>query len=345
MKKSIAIILTIVMLIAIMPSALALEKLGSEIIGQTFDGLMVVPDMSNDMLIENCTFQNGAFLYIGDSDHEKKVTIKNCTFINKEDTGYACTIRGASEVKLIDNKVINCVRAFNIYSFGKTSVMATGNTIEITTRDIPELVKKIGIQFAGGTWSPEQTDIYGNTFTNAYMALRLHDGFKGNIDLGRNIYDKCTMPIGIDPDTEPENLDALNDALRNVTQAQDTEVTAEADPTFIVTIPASVDFGKINKHMDTQDKDFDVTISNAFIEDNAAISISAGEGPFAMKNSSGNYELEFTLSKTSFGFDLEDLINGSATQTLTASCDPSSLTAAGSYKGTITFAIGYNYAG
>lgn len=345
MKKIAAILLVLTLFLAMIPSAMAIgrENVASEIEGKEFDNVMVVPNMSNNMIIKNCTFKNGAYLYIGDSHHGKTVTIENCTFIDNPTTGYACTVRGASEVELINNTVKNCVRGFNIYSFGDTEVKAYGNNIEITDRELGEkYVNKIGIQFAGIGWDEEKTDISGNTFKNAYMAVRLHDTFKGVVDLGKNIYEEVGYPIGIDPDVSEANEEALKDALRSVTQLADTDITAEADPTFIVTIPEVVDFGKIYKDMEVQEKDFDISVSNALIEPNAKITVSCTSEEFIMKDGSEEYELEFSLREKEFVFNQGELDDGAMTLSTIVSCDPAKLIVAGTYKGSISFEISYN---
>ena len=118
----------------------------------------------------------------------------------------------------------------------------------------------------------------------------------------------------------------------------ESEVTANADVTYTVIIPASVDFGTINKSMGTQTKPFAVSVENALFEYGHGIKVTntTDDEYMVMRDGNGTgtrNTLAFDLSAESFSFA------GDGTQTGSVSCEPSQLTAAGSYKGYMTFSI------
>ena len=122
---------------------------------------------------------------------------------------------------------------------------------------------------------------------------------------------------------------------------QGTVVRANADVTYTVVIPASVNFGTINKSMSQQSRDFIVSVQNAFIKAGATIKVANTTTSMVMKdnNGTGTVELPFQLTPpTATGFVFSG--NGSITGHVT--CNPSTdLTAPGSYKGFMTFSVTY----
>ncbi len=118
-----------------------------------------------------------------------------------------------------------------------------------------------------------------------------------------------------------------------------TEVKANADVTYIVVIPASVDFGIIDKSMDPKSVAFPVSVEGALLEDGASITVTNTTVPTPMvmrdKNGTGNKTLAFTISKDIFTF------TGNGTVGSNVRCRPAQLEAAGAYRGYMTFSVNY----
>jgi len=119
-------------------------------------------------------------------------------------------------------------------------------------------------------------------------------------------------------------------------------VTANADVTYTVVIPASVDFGTIYRTMSPQTKDFAVKVEDALVEPGYAIVVENTTTPLEMKDQdgTGTATLPFTLTGT-FTFTDSVLTDGSETIMGSVGCNPANLTAAGSYKGYMTFSVTY----
>ena len=123
------------------------------------------------------------------------------------------------------------------------------------------------------------------------------------------------------------------------------EVTADADITYMIVITPSVDFGTISRDMSTQTEAFVVAVEGALIEDGAAISVKNATTDMTMKDKDGvgSESLVFALAQPSglFTFAQVDLADGEESITSSVSCEPSQLQAAGSYKGYMTFEVSY----
>lgn len=137
-------------------------------------------------------------------------------------------------------------------------------------------------------------------------------------------------------------------------KTQETLVYANADPTFVVSIPRVVDFGKIQKSDEYKVQNFEVSVSNALIEADAKIVVKLTSDTI-MKNLNGR-QLPFKLIKSdgktivtknnefcSFDWGTLDKGNGAANNIGYVKCSTDNLTAAGNYTGTMTFAISYEY--
>ncbi len=158
----------------------------------------------------------------------------------------------------------------------------------------------------------------------------------------------------------PSNLSEANKAQITARITTPSDVTANADVTYMVVIPSSVDFGTINKGMDEQTKDFVVAVEDALIDYGASITVENTTENMIMKDKdgTGDKELAFTLAQDAapdngvFTFTQEMLAEveegvkefGEAFFASSVSCEPSALTAAGSYKGYMTFEVSYNSA-
>lgn len=125
-----------------------------------------------------------------------------------------------------------------------------------------------------------------------------------------------------------------------------TEVTGGVDPSYIIVIPSSIDFGKMRKDSGKITREFNVEAQSVVIEDGYEINVGV-TSDFMMKdrNGSGSVALEYLLYNSS-----SQLITSGATYTsfesneITTgqlSIDTSNITKAGKYKGTMDFVITY----
>ena len=130
-----------------------------------------------------------------------------------------------------------------------------------------------------------------------------------------------------------------------VAMSDDTEVTAGVDPTFMINIPAAVDFGTLIKGSGEQTQDFVVEAQGTVLEPGASIVVTAN-GPFVMKDNdgAGEAQINFQLwnSVNQVGFDDEfAAFFGDRTEDGTVRVDTDLIETAGSYKGTMSFTIEY----
>jgi hypothetical protein len=126
---------------------------------------------------------------------------------------------------------------------------------------------------------------------------------------------------------------------------QNTDVTAGVEPTYIIVIPAAVDFGTLVKDSGTVGMDFDVTAQGVVIENNAHIDVDV-TGPFEMKNNngSGTVSLAYGLRNESGAITPPGQFasfTGDGTEDGTVAVNTANITTAGSYKGTMVFSITY----
>ncbi len=183
-----------------------------------------------------------------------------------------------------------------------------------------------------------------NFFGNEYDLIFAGSGAsEGTMTATGNYYGGSAPVASTDEGLSITGLD--NYVTSPIPMSQDTEVKAGVDPSYIIVIPASVDFGTLVKGSGTVTQEFDVTAQGVVIDNGAHINV-AVEGPFVMKdhNGTGTVSLVYTLNNehglvsppaafASFaGNDTEDGV---------VSVDTNTITAAGSYKGTMQFTITY----
>lgn len=131
-----------------------------------------------------------------------------------------------------------------------------------------------------------------------------------------------------------------------VPMSQDTEVTAGIDPSYMIIIPAAVDFGTLIKDTGVQTQAFPVQAVGVVLEPSCYIDVDVA-GPFVMldQNGTGSVSLAYSLNNESGAvlppstfatFTADDTEDGMV------SVDTSTISAAGSYKGTMDFTISYH---
>jgi len=318
---------------------------------------------AHNVTIENCAFVGGPYSYgiqAGSSGGNTayNTVVKDCTFsgmlgvvnsrcqgltlenVTATDMGYGLNLQNSSNITLNNVKIYAKGFAFRI---GENST--TGGPSGTV------LIKNSVLSCSSTTSSEEYGAIIMRTNTNPDIVIESSDVLghvysssnRNNKLIADDVYWSGTTFTGF----ADSQLDIQNDAtISHFPLTGDTEVKASADPTYMVVIPTSVDFGKINRKMSTQTRDFIVAVEDALIEAGAYITVQNKTSPenMVMKDDTGTIELPFTLAQQGglFKFTQGDLADGSHSITSSVSCDPSQLKAAGSYKGYMTFEINYN---
>ena len=126
---------------------------------------------------------------------------------------------------------------------------------------------------------------------------------------------------------------------------QDTDITAEIDPTFMIIIPAAVDFGNILKDTGVQEQNFPVEAIGVLLEPGCNIDVTV-TSPFVMKDEdgAGSVELAFAMNNESGAVltgNTFATFTGNDTEDGSIAVNTDNITMAGSYKGTLVFAITY----
>lgn len=125
-----------------------------------------------------------------------------------------------------------------------------------------------------------------------------------------------------------------------------TEVNGDVDPSYVIVIPATVDFGRMVKGLGLKSVSFPIEAKDVVLEDGYSIKVSVSSS-FAMKDKdgSGSVMLDYMLknsvptqmtSGAVFTTFTEDRI-----ETGEISVNTDNITKAGSYKGTMDFTIVY----
>ncbi len=121
-----------------------------------------------------------------------------------------------------------------------------------------------------------------------------------------------------------------------------TEVTAAVDPTYMIVIPAAVNFGTLQKGLGDRAQAFDVTAQDVIIEAGKSIDVSVASD---FKLASGTVLLDYELfnggsSPLTTGGTFASFY-GDGTQAGSVVVDTDLITKAGSYLDTMTFTISY----
>lgn len=127
------------------------------------------------------------------------------------------------------------------------------------------------------------------------------------------------------------------------------EVTASADISYVVVIPETIDFGKVDKSMETAEQPFTVQVTDALLEEGASITVknitAAEDMVMKNKDGAGTKTLPFELAQADglFTFTQAELeATGQQSIESSVTCSPKQdLKAAGSYKGYMTFEVTY----
>lgn len=151
--------------------------------------------------------------------------------------------------------------------------------------------------------------------------------------------DILMMVNTLDPNVYTENL--------SITVVEpETEVSGDVDPTYVIVIPASVDFGTMVKNSGVIDRDFPVEAKDVVLEDGHRISVSV-TSDFEMLDGSGtgSTSLPYSLYNSNPSLITSGSVfttfSGARTEEGTISVDTAGITKAGSYIGTMVFSIAY----
>ena len=258
-------------------------------------------------------------------------------------------------VAKIDNVTIsNCKGVASVDGSGSAGIMAT--TFWYTNYSgAPTVLIDITIDHANlsncsvGVWT-------GYPGLNEYSnSLVKNSNFFGNecdlclcgnagtatMTVSNNYYDGEPL-VWVDPGLVITGIESYS--TTPIPQSQDTEVVAGVDPTYTIVIPASVDFGTLVKGTGNITREFDVTAQNVLIEAEAEIHVSVASLT-SMKdaNGLGSNSLAYTLRNETVpvASGLFATFEGNRTEDGTVTVDTNSILIAGSYKGTMTFAISY----
>ncbi len=335
---------------------LALDKSGITLTSHVY--VIDMKKYTHNVTIENCAFtgdESGEYTFAvqaGSSSNNTayNATIRNCTFtrldcviqsrcqgmtvenIVTSDTNAGINANNSSNI-MLSNVRINAVAPDYALRLGENAGTANNGTLTIVN-SVLACPGGDAIVFRASTQVSvviTGSDILGNVVNAPALAVSIAatDVYWGGTLIGfsasmLDIQDSVTSP-----------------------HFDDTVVLAKVDPSYIIMIPASVDFGTLVRNSGVVTQEFDVTAQGVMLEPDASVDVVV-TGPFVMKDGdgSGSVELEYTLTSgttpiPAAGGEFASFM-GNGTQDGSVSVDTSAITAAGSYKGTMVFTITYN---
>lgn len=336
--------------------------------GDRFCRITVHTNDDTDGLFKGVTFGQGIELYIDGKAHATttvKITIEDCTFKGASidrtgDSRYALTC-----VNKADLTIKNCVfdgvyRGMNFQSSNSScKLTATNNTFLLTP--LPEAQKKdnVAIQVSSDNnteWLEGSINVNNNIFKNATSALRLHSSFVPDDAIGSNIliqFNDNTLinsaGVTTHPSASGDKLNAQNNVIANNVDKSGTEkgseVTSGVDPSYIITIPAKVDFGKLVRGTNIEERGFTVSADGVVIDSGAKIDVKAISN-FNMSNGTNDlpfllYDKENAVVET--GGVFASFAAGTTAQSNTGKVkvNTADILYSGDYSGIITFTVEY----
>ena len=217
-------------------------------------------------------------------------------------------------------------------------------TVNIDHANINNCSSGVMVGYADAVGEYSITTITDSNFVNCgtdldYVGLVTTGSFT---TLG-NYYGSGAPDINLGAGNMITGLDSY--VLIPVPMNRDTEVTAEIDPTFMIIIPAAVDFGNILKDTGVQEQNFPVEAIGVLLEPGCNIDVTV-TSPFVMKDEdgAGSVELAFAMNNESGAVltgNTFATFTGNDTEDGSIAVNTDNITMAGSYKGTLVFAITY----
>lgn len=225
-----------------------------------------------------------------------------------------------------------------------------GNGSAICLVSNPGYAGNINVTVSGGTLTSDYTDAIAELRYDSTLTQNQNTGHYVTTQVQRVIVNNENgTKINV-----PEGKNALNNGFDEgvatvaanvvINDKAGSEVRANASPTFIVTIPAIVDFGTISRGMEVQTHAFNVSIADAVFADGMQVVVGTDEPEdgFKMTEASGGATLAYEMSATTFTFT-NAMVSADHAKTIESdiSTDPNNITIAGAYSDLLVFSIEY----
>jgi len=303
-----------------------------------------------DVTIEDCVFgtPGGSVpyrrIYMPENNkpQEGYMTVKNCTFY---EATYCVNLLSVTNIHFEGNTFNSDARPalqYIVTAENKDNIKIFNNVFNGTGNGLM-------VTIADGSFDADAHigNVYNNTFNGTRVVVAVSDPDVETLTVlrnnGLNASNIWFSSWSLNPRFKPVTTGPLSgEMLKNLNFANGTEVTADVDPSFIITIPASVNFGTLTPGTGTVTQNFNVTASNVMLEAGSEISVkvtsdfkmtAAGDAelPYGLRNStayltSGDEFASFTGNRTEYGYVYLSRAN---------------IKNAGNYKGTMTFTISY----
>ena len=218
-------------------------------------------------------------------------------------------------------------------------------TVNIDHASINNCTAGVMVGYADGYAEYSVTSVTNSNFINCEYDLEYYgDLTTGSFTTAGNYYGGGAPTTALGDGNAITGIDTF--VTTPVAMTEDTDVTAGVDPSFMIIIPAAVDFGDLQKNTGFSAQSFPVEAVDVVIEPGYQIDVSV-TSPFVMKdmNGAGTVELPYALfdeattqilTGQTFAAFAADRVEDGAVQV-----DTSLITTPGSYKGTMDFTIAY----
>ena len=249
------------------------------------------------------------------------------------------TISGCLGVASIDDSTSAGILITTYYSVNLDPDFLTINIDHVNIRNCT-----VGVcaGYTDEVYELSQTTVTNSNFFNDQFDLAFTGKApgSGSLTVSGNYYGGDAPVTDVSAGLTITGLD--NYSTTPIPQSQDTEVKAGVDPTYTIVIPASVDFGTLVKGTGNITREFDVTAQNVLIEADAEIEVSVASLT-AMTDESGTGSLAYVLRNETapVSTGLFATFEGNDTEDGTVTVNTNNILIAGSYKGTMVFAISY----
>ncbi len=233
-----------------------------------------------------------------------------------------------ASIAVTGGKVEGGSAAIDVYMMrdGGVTVNIAGGELANNSNTTPT----INVRHSGGLNA--RVEITDGSLRNSGTGGNLRAAAGSTIEVSAGTFSDPVPPAFLADDADPEDIVVV----------KATTVTAEADVAYMLTIPAAVDFGKISRSDAEKTMAFNITVSDALLEDSTSLVVTEISKDWVMydKNGAGNNELPFDLDTATFEFSASDLASGTHSIPSEVSVRPATdLKAAGDYLGYMTFRV------
>ena len=190
------------------------------------------------------------------------------------------------------------------------------------------------LNLTGGTTIDFRDSWFAGYMPSTYGVISKNPGIINAVNFSI-LYDELA-------DEQLQIFDRMPLGTKLMKEGDDTEVTAAVDPTYMIVIPAAVNFGTLQKGLGDRSQDFDVTAQDVVIEAGKSIVVSVASN---FKLTSGTIQLDYELfnggadALTTGGMFAS--FDGDGTHEGSVVVDTNLIEKAGSYLDTMTFTIAY----